>query len=141
MKHKILATALISATTLIAGIAPIASAATIHPDVCAVHSFSATAHYLGSDGFTVYHTGKITKPQSSSCVDVQVRNVVWNAQQVQMNMRIRFFPSSGSSYVNSYKVVNENSSSYKVLATNVLPGTVYEIEGVNSTSYTGTYED
>jgi hypothetical protein len=80
---------------------------------------------------SVSSTGGSRVPYSnvSGCKDVNIRSVYVAAGVNNScgSFRVRFFPSSGGSYTNSWKQVC-TSSGPKVLATNVLGGTWYSIE-------------
>lgn len=67
---------------------------------------------------------------ASACEDIQLTNLY--TMSIHMKFRIRFFPSGGGSYTNSWKPVYTHScwSCNFILATDVLNATTFRVEGI-----------
>lgn len=85
--------------------------------------------YTGSGDWYAYSVNLITQ-SSSACEDIQIINPY--SMSPSMKFRIRFYPSSGGNYANSWKYVNFGG--YTILATDVANGTLYRVEGVEQVS-------
>lgn len=87
-------------------------------------------NYSGSGDWYAY-SPTWTKPSWSSCNDIQspYRNGS-GAYPTPLNtwFRVRFYPSSGGSYANSWKSNNIGVSQNLIIATNVASGAVFRIE-------------
>lgn len=84
--------------------------------------------YTGSGDWYAYGPRFFT-PSSSACEDIQI--VAPYSMSPNMRFRIRFYPSGGGSYVNSWKQAGMPCWSCAwVLATNVANNTQYRVEGV-----------
>lgn len=85
--------------------------------------------YTGSGDWYAYSFNLITL-SSSACEDIQIVNPY--SMSPSMKFRIRFYPSSGGNYANSWKHVVFGG--YTILATDVANGTLYRVEGVEQVS-------
>jgi hypothetical protein len=81
-------------------------------------------------GAELYTYGpQLTSPSNSACEDIQI--VALYTMSPSMHFRVRFYPSGGGNYANSWKKVNNSCwSCNMVIATNVANGTVWRVEGV-----------
>lgn len=85
--------------------------------------------YTGSGDWYAYGPNLFTL-NASACEDIQLTNLF--TMSIHMKYRIRFFPSGGGSYTNSWKPVYTHScwSCNFILATDVLNATTFRVEGV-----------
>jgi hypothetical protein len=92
--------------------------------------------YTGSGDWYAY-TPQFVTQSWSACEDIQI--VALRTQSPSQKFRVRFYPSSGGSYANGWKYVNNGCWSCNfVLATNVSNGTRYRIETVEDVGGTQT---
>jgi hypothetical protein len=81
----------------------------------------------------------------SGCADINVVNVFQDGPQYGIScafFRVRFFPSAGGNYANSWRSVCSNGPNGPVvpIATSILNGTRYRVEyQLNGGMYTPTY--
>lgn len=88
----------------------------------------AGGHYTGSGDWYAYSVNLITL-SGSACEDIQITNLY--SMSPWMKFRIRFYPSSGGSYANSWKYPNQSCWTCNfLLATDVANGTLFRVEGV-----------
>lgn len=85
--------------------------------------------YTGSGDWYAYSFNLITL-SGSACEDIQIINPY--SMSPSMKFRIRFYPSSGGNYANSWKHVVFGG--YTILATDVANGTLYRVEGIEQVS-------
>ena len=84
--------------------------------------------YSGSGDWYAYGP-QLTSPSNSACEDIQI--VAPYSMSPNMRFRIRFYPSGGGSYANSWKQAGQPCWSCAwILATNVANGSVWRVEGV-----------
>lgn len=105
------------------------------------HSFTANLAYVNFDVPYVY-SSKYTVPSWSTCHDINATTFTsWDGTITYCrNVRVRFYPSSGGSYTNSWKNICHGST-LKPIATNVANGTVYRIESYgNELAKMGIYD-
>lgn len=95
---------------------------------CHIFGASTYLQQYESGGNPYMATSTFTVPSTSSCHDIQIDN----AQGGDGTFRVRFYPSSGGSYLGAPINVRVDQG-YVILAYNVLDGTHYRIERVNAT--------
>ncbi|HSX30675.1 MAG TPA: hypothetical protein VLE99_02060 [Candidatus Saccharimonadales bacterium] len=88
-----------------------------------------------SNGVTIHYgyTNHYIVPSSSDCIDINIVNVTTNygnPSQHCMIARVRFYPSSGGSFVNDWqsKCSVPPNGAVVAVATDVLNGTEYRLE-------------
>lgn len=85
--------------------------------------------YTGSGDWYAYGP-QLTSPSGSACEDIQI--VAPYSMSPNMRFRVRFFPSGGGSFANSWKQAGMPCWSCAwILATSVANGTVWRVEGVD----------
>jgi len=81
--------------------------------------------------FYVGYTPQYVVPSWSSCHDINISGITSMNGDHCGTFRVRFFPSSGGNYANSWKTICSTPGSgepLQVVASDVLDGTVYRVE-------------
>lgn len=114
----------LAVSILVAMPAPKAQAAGCH-----WFNYEASAGGYTTGAGIVSYTPRYTVPSSSTCNDINLASIYApdpNIGWICANVRVRFYPSSGGSYVNGWKWYCPNRT--MVVASDVSNGTKYRLE-------------
>lgn len=94
------------------------------------------ASYFAASGYQ--YTRNLSVPYNSACHDINITYI--SGGNHCATMRVRFYPSSGGNYANSWKYVC-TTGSYRVIASDVMNGTNFRVETQGSNIYYFTVTD
>lgn len=97
---------------------------------CHTYTITSQAGTYTSGGDVIGYTAQHSFVRGS-CIDINVSDVyVVDGVNgvVGTEMRVRFYPSSGGSYVNGWTIMQLASPTWQVVASDVLNGTKYRLE-------------
>ncbi len=116
-------------------VAPLAAADTVVPATAHCAVTHPAVNTLASDTPDIIHywrSGLLTVPHTvngftDTCNDINISNTMDVNGNDNNLWRVKFFPTSGTPYFSSAKLVNTGSSTLVVIASNVADGTHFEL--------------
>jgi len=99
---------------------------------CHFYNYTANAGGFAEGSDFVFYTGQQVVPSTSSCHDINLNSMydTDSGLYICTQVRVRFYPSSGGNYANSWKLMCQSYAPF-VVASNVGNGTHYRLEFKN----------